>query len=127
MQAISECVFKSAKLIVDNKISADAIKQYLKTKIDQASPEWQEIIEMSIDKCVGEAEAQEENLKKKLQAAPYNIKDMNPIYAFVGNCISNEIFLGCPTDSQNADPSCKVLIDYAKKCGNKFPPAFMHD
>lgn len=90
---------------MNNKISADEVKKTLKIKTDAAGPEWKSIIEMSIDKCVGEGNAKEEELKKKIQGAPYNIKGINPVYASVAYCITNEIFMGCPESSQDAGMS----------------------
>lgn len=96
LKALSECVFVKNNVIKDGKVSGQEIKVQGKELLE-AHPEWQEVFNAAIDKCVAEGTSKEAELKKKLSEAPYNIKDGNPLYAYIINCARVHIMQNCPS------------------------------
>lgn len=83
-------------VVKDGKISVQEIKKQLKSVLD-AHPQWQEVVNAAVDKCVAEGTTKEADLKKKISEAPYNIKDVSPLYSFIAQCGMVHIMENCPS------------------------------
>lgn len=101
-------MFTSSGMGKNGTVSAVDVKRVIAPKLEQES-EMKSIVFEAIDQCVKMANELAEENKEKVRGPPYNINDLNPIYAYVTQCIITSIIANCPK-SAAMDTICEYYF-----------------
>lgn len=84
------------------------VKRVIAPKLEHES-EMKPIVFDAVDKCIKMAHELAEENQKKIREPPHNINDLNPIYAYVTQCIITSIVANCPKSAE-MDTNCAYLF-----------------
>lgn len=90
-QKVFENVYNVSKWIKDGGIYLDAVIKNHDENIEEES--WRKVLKPIIENCFKKLTPKKEELQKKAEAAPFNIKNCNAQFAAMNTCITLDAFL----------------------------------
>lgn len=106
---LSECVFMTSEILKNDKISIPDLKRLIAPKLEKESNDMRKIVSAAIDQCVNLGYKNYNETVHKIKSSPYNIRDVDPLYAFVTQCIITSVIADCPRSAE-MDLECEFCV-----------------